>query len=89
MTAVSYDQNVFINCPFDSEYRAMMYAIVFVVHDCGFVVRSALERSDSSQVRVTRILDIIEECRLGIHDISRTELDSDNQLPRYSCGILA
>ena len=84
---MSYEQNVFINCPFDPDYRDMMYAIVFTVHDCGFVARSALELADSSEVRVTKILRIIEECRLGVHDISRTELDDQNGLPRFNMPL--
>jgi hypothetical protein len=30
---------------------------------------------------------LIEECRSGIHDISRTELDSINQLPRFNMPL--
>jgi hypothetical protein len=82
-----YEQNVFVNCPFDHEYREMMHAIVFSVHDCGLVARSALEISDSSQVRIDRILTLIEECQFGIHDISRTELDPAHQLPRFNMPL--
>lgn len=28
-----YQQNVFINCPFDEDFRALLEAIVFAVHD--------------------------------------------------------
>jgi hypothetical protein len=41
-----YQQNVFINCPFDEPFRTILEAIVFTVHDCGFVARSALEADD-------------------------------------------
>lgn len=84
---MAYEQNVFINCPFDAEYRDMMKAIAFVVHDAGFVARSTLEFSDSSQVRINRIMDIIEDCRFGIHDISRTELDAAYDLPRFNMPL--
>ena len=59
-----------------------MHAIVFSVHDCGLVARSALEISDRSQVRIDRIPTLIEECQFGIRDISRTELDPGDRSPR-------
>ena len=42
-----YEDSVFVNCPFDEEYEELFDAIVFSVHDCGFVARGALEASDS------------------------------------------
>ena len=50
-----YTDNVFINCPFDSAYKPLFDAIVFAVHDCGFVARCALEEEDTSQVRIDKI----------------------------------
>lgn len=79
-----YNQNVFLNCPFDRRYRAMLRAIVFAVFDCGFVARSALELVDTGEVRVDKIGRIIDECRYGFHDISRTTLDSRYRLPRFN-----
>lgn len=46
--------------------------------------RCALEVDDSSQVRIQKITSIIGECRLAIHDISRTELDDAFALPRFN-----
>jgi hypothetical protein len=37
-----YEYSVFVNCPFDAEYRPLFHAIVFAIHDCGFAARSAL-----------------------------------------------
>jgi len=74
-----YNESVFINCPFDKDYKALFDAIVFTIFDCGFIARCALEENDSSVNRIEKIYAIISECRYGIHDISRTELDPDNQ----------
>ena len=74
---------VFVNCPFDDDYRPMFEAIVFAVHDCGFRPRCALEASDGGQVRIEKITALIEACRWGIHDISRTELNEAG-LPRFN-----
>lgn len=82
-----YNDNVFINCPFDPDYKPLFDAIVFAVHDCGFVARCALEEGDASQVRIEKIYDIISKCRYGIHDISRTELDKSTGLPRFNMPL--
>ncbi len=82
-----YELSVFINCPFDAAYQRLFRAIVFTVHDCGYIARSALELTDASQVRVHKILQIISECRVGIHDISRTELDRRSKLPRFNMPL--
>jgi hypothetical protein len=78
-----YGQSVFINCPFDPQYRPLFQALIFAIEDCGFVARCALEVEDSGEVRVNKIIKIIKGCALGIHDISRIELN-DESLPRFN-----
>lgn len=87
MPSQSYNENVFVNCPFDKAYQQLFDAIVFTVYDCGFVARCALEESDASQIRVQKIFGIIFKCRLGIHDISRIELDKGTKLPRFNMPL--
>ena len=82
-----YTDNVFINCPFDLAYKPLFNAIVFAVHDCGFMARCALEAEDASQVRIDKIYSIIANCRYGIHDISRTELDEISGLPQFNMPL--
>jgi len=84
MAAASYDYNVFINCPFDEKYRHLFEAIVFAVHDCGYIARCALEVADASEVRIEKIAKIIRDCKFGIHDICRTEPDDETGLPRFN-----
>jgi len=79
-----YSNQIFINCPFDDEYQKLYYSIVFVVLDCGFIPRSTKEIDDSSRLRLKSITEIIQKCKYGIHDLSRVELDDDNQLPRFN-----
>jgi len=76
--------SVFINCPFDPQYWPLLEVIVFTVLACGFRPRSALEAAGSGDVRLEKILRLIDESRLGIHDISRVELDRDNGLPGFN-----
>src|SRR3989304_4839701 len=66
---------VFLDCPFDDDYRQLFQALLFTIHDCGFRARCALEVEDSGDTRIERLYRIIEQCEHGIHDISRTELD--------------
>jgi hypothetical protein len=83
----TYNDNVFINCPFDDGYKPIFYALIFALHEVGFVARSALEISNATQNRFAKILRIIGECRYGIHDISRTELDATFSLPRFNMPL--
>ena len=80
----SYAASVFINCPFDDQYRPMLFAAVFAILDCGYQPRCAQEVEDGGDVRIEKIRRIIEACKFGIHDISRTELSEGNALPRFN-----
>ena len=84
MRRKEYEQNVFINCPFDSEYAPIFEAIVFAVNDAGFRPKCARERLDSSQIRLQKIVALISASRFSIHDLSRTDLDDMNVLPRFN-----
>jgi hypothetical protein len=83
----AYDRSVFINCPFDDRYRPLFHAIIFAVHDCGFLARCALELEDSGEERIRKIKRIIRECQYGVHDISRVQLDSGTGLPRFNMPL--
>ena len=79
-----YVNSVFINCPFDEEYNEFFIAIVFAVYACGFYPRSAKEENNGLDTRIDKILRIIKGSKYGIHDISRTTLDAENNLPRFN-----
>lgn len=79
--------DVFVNCPFDEAYKAIFDGIVFAIFDLGFVARSAREDDDGSEVRLSKIERIIEECKFGIHDLSAVELDPVHQLPRFNMPL--
>jgi hypothetical protein len=87
MASAHYAINVFVNCPFDGTYAPLMEALVFAIHDCGYIARSALEAEDSAEVRMDKIAKIIKDCRYGIHDISRTEVGADTGLPRFTMPL--
>jgi hypothetical protein len=65
----------------------MFRALIFGIYACGFRPRSARELDDGGQTRIEKLYGIIEECRYGVHDLSRTELDAVNQLPRFNMPL--
>lgn len=82
--AADYDSSVFVNCPFDHAYAPLFEAIVFTIIHCGFTVRCALEVVDAGSTRIDKLYKLIENCRFGLHDLSRTEVDEHSQLPRFN-----
>ncbi len=83
----NYNDNVFINCPFDDDFLPIFHAKIFAVFDCGFRARCAQEEDDGGEVRIEKIARIINACRYGIHDVSRTELCKDTNLPRFNMPL--
>lgn len=83
MQLVDYNDRIFINCPFDAEYMPLLQAIVFGIYRCGFYPVCALEEDDGTDSRLDKIERCIESCRYGIHDISRTETNT-NKYPRFN-----
>lgn len=62
-----YEHNVFINCPFDAAYKRILDALVFVIHEAGFVARCALEVDIAAQNRFAKLSGIAADCKYGIH----------------------
>jgi len=84
---VNYSNNVFVNCPFDDSYNELFEAIIFTVRDCGFIARCAKEEDDAGNVRIIKIMKIIDECKYGIHDISKADLDENTRLARFNMPL--
>jgi len=87
MQEFTYDDSVFINIAFADDYKDLLYAAVFVILDCGFIPRCALEDFDSGQIRIDKILYLIKNSRYGIHDLSYLKLDPDSNLPRFNMPL--
>ena len=80
-------RDVFVNCPFDADYKQQFDALIFAIYDCGFYPRCALEVVDSGQIRFQKICQLILECPYGIHDLSRIELTPSTQFPRLNMAL--
>src|SRR3712207_156297 len=79
----TYNNSVFINCPFDDDYRPLFRALVFAIEACGFGARCALEVDDAGETRAEKLIRLIRASRYGVHDISRTEVNAE-RLPRFN-----
>ena len=77
-------RNVFINCPFTSDFRPLFEAALFTIIACGFNPRTALEAADGSEVRIDKIVRIAGESRYSIHDLSAVAIDTATGLPRFN-----
>ena len=88
---LSFDDCVFVNCPFDAKFKPLLHAILFAIHDCGFVARHALQDVGGKESRLDKITRLIQSSRWSIHDVSRVELSGGNKLPRFNmpfeCGL--
>ncbi|EGQ8234472.1 hypothetical protein GWA11_22335 [Vibrio parahaemolyticus] len=66
-----FERNVFVNCPFDDDYRSLLVSIIFTLKSLGYIPRLSLERADSAESRIQKIVGLIDESKFGIHDLSR------------------
>jgi hypothetical protein len=64
---------VFVNCPFDEEFKPIFRAMIFAVISSGYNPRCALDATDGAEIRVSKIATLIGECDYGIHDLSRAD----------------
>jgi len=66
-----FQTNVFVNCPFDKEYRDLLRPQLFCILALGFEPRIALERADGAEVRIDKIVELIKDSKFAIHDLSK------------------
>ena len=76
-------KKVFINCPFDKEYRLLLNSLLFTILYLG-AEPSISETRSSSDIRINKIKELIAEADYGIHDLSRCRLKKISELPRFN-----
>lgn len=84
---MAFEKNVFINCPFDNEYRSLLRPIVFCIYRLGFQPRIASERLDGGEPRIEKILELIESSKYAIHDLSRMKARRTGELFRLNMPL--
>ncbi|HEV7248769.1 MAG TPA: hypothetical protein VGN93_17465 [Shinella sp.] len=65
------NKNVFVNCPFDSEFAPLLEAIVFCITYFGFTPHLASERLEAGENRLDKIIGLIKQAQFSVHDLSR------------------
>ncbi len=79
-----FSKNVFINCPFDDDYVALLRPLLFTILYLGYTPKIASERSDSGEARIDKIRELIEHSKLSIHDLSRIKSSTINEYHRMN-----
>lgn len=82
-----FSKNVFINCPFDDQYIPLLRPILFTIIYLGFTPRIALERSDSGEARINKIIDLIKASKFSIHDLSRIKSSKKSEYFRLNMSF--
>lgn len=75
---------MFINCPFDEQYKFLLRPMLFTLLYVGLIPRLASERSDSLEQRIEKILSLVKECRYSIHDLSRLKAEKAEEFFRLN-----
>lgn len=80
----TFEKNVFINCPFDNDFQILLRPLIFTIAYLGYNPRIALEDSDVSTSRLSKILKLINESKYSIHDLSRIKSSKKNEFARLN-----
>lgn len=78
---------VFLNIPYDPEFRSLYIAYIVGLCHLGFVPHIASEIPGGER-RLERILTLIRNCRYSIHDLSRVEHSANPPAtPRFNMPL--
>lgn len=79
-------RHVFINAPFDAPYEPLFIALVGTLVFLGQEPHCVLEVPERGEGRLPRILNLIRECRMSIHDLSRVGMPVRFNMP-FELGL--
>jgi len=78
------ERSVFLNIPYDAGFQKLYLAYIAGISAFGLVPRATLE-IPTSERRLDRIIELIDECAYSIHDLSRVQLDrTAPRTPRFN-----
>ena len=81
---MSFNRNVFVNCPFDEDYGLLLQPLLFSIVYLRFTPRIALERLNSGEARINKIIKLITESKYAIHDLSRLRAERAGEYYRLN-----
>ncbi len=76
-------QSVFLNIPYDDQFEELYLAYIVGLTQLGLKINATL--AVPNQGRLDRIVKLIEESDVSIHDLSRIELSSG--IPRFNMPL--
>ena len=79
-----FERNVIVNCPFDEAYYPLLRPLLFTIIYVDLLPRIATERLDSGEARISKIIELIEESRYAIHDLSRIQAEAAGEFYRLN-----
>lgn len=79
-----FTKNVFINCPFDSDYNSLLRPILFTIVYLGFDPQIASQTADAGEQRINKIISLILKSKYSIHDLSRIRSEKPSELYRLN-----
>jgi hypothetical protein len=78
---------VFLNIPYDEEFRDLYIAYIVGLYQLDLVPHLAFEIPGGDR-RLNRIFQLIKSCRYSIHDLSRVELSvAPSATPRFNMPL--
>lgn len=80
----TYQESVFLNCPFDDAFAPLLQAIAFCITDLGFHPRLAPENANNASNRLDRIIELVRNSKFGIHDLSRCKATTIGEYSRLN-----
>lgn len=83
-SAPADERGVFLNFPFDSQYRPLFIALIAGLAALGRTPRCVLEVPSDGQNRLERIYGLLASCSASVHDLSRVTFSAARRLPRFN-----
>jgi hypothetical protein len=78
--------SVFVNTPFDVSYQSQFIALLAAIIAVGRTPRCVLEVAEVGLGRLARLLDLMADCEVSIHDLSRVGLPARFNMP-FELGL--
>jgi hypothetical protein len=79
-------KGVFVNAPFDDRYEPLFITLIGVLVFLGQKPHCVLEVREKGDGRLARILDLVQTCRISVHDLSRVETPVRFNMP-FELGV--
>jgi hypothetical protein len=80
----TFDNSVFVNCPFDDEFAPLLEAMLFCIVYAGLTPRLASEQLEGGASRLDKIVEIVNQCKFSVHDLSKCRASTAGEYLRMN-----